>query len=190
VNPGATESRNALDDDCDGGCDEGLIRAGDVLITEFLRDPARVSDTDGEWFEIYNNSGAPLRMCGWRIADEGTDTHTMVSDVYLAAGAYAVLGRSADTTRNGGARVDYAYGLGLTLGNGTDDEIVLWQDATMIDRVAYVAPSWPLLGGVSASLRTSAYSATANDSYLNWCYATSTFGAGDKGTPGAANDPC
>ncbi len=189
IHPDATETRNAEDDDCDDACDEGLILPGDVVITEFLRDPYRVADADGEWFEVYNASGAPLRMCGWRVTDGATDAITMTTDVYMAPGAYAVFGRSADTARNGGVTVDYAYGLGMALGNGSGDEIVLWQGTTTIDAVAYTS-SWPFAAGISASLGAAAMNATSNDSAASWCRSTSTFGLGDKGTPGAPNDPC
>jgi hypothetical protein len=162
---------------------------GDLIVTEFLRDPSRVLDSDGEWFEVYNTTGTDIRMCDWRIADTGSDAFTMTSDLLVPAGDYAVLGRSTDTSRNGGATVDYAYALGMSLGNGTSDEIILSHDGAEIDRVAYTT-GWPLFGGRSTALRPAGYSASGNDSAANWCLSTSAFGLGDKGTPGAANDPC
>ncbi len=186
----APEVRDAADNDCDGGCDEGLFSAGDLVITEFMKDPTTVADSEGEWFEVYNASGVDIRMCGWTIHDEGGDTFTMISEAYVAAGDYAVFGRSASTSANGGVSVDYVYGTGMQLGNGAD-EIVLEESGTEVDRVEYDdGVSWPDPSGLAVSLDPAAIDATSNDDGGNWCSATSAYGLGDKGTPGSANDGC
>ena len=34
----------------------GAVAYGEILITEIMANPTALSDTEGEWFEIYNNS--------------------------------------------------------------------------------------------------------------------------------------
>ena len=44
--------------------------------------------------------------------------------------------------------------------------------------------------GKSLNLSAPALSAASNDDVANWCAASTTFGAGDYGTPGAVNVDC
>ena len=69
-----SEVRDGKDNDCDTKCDEGLIGEGDLVITEIMRNPEAVSDSLGEWFEIYNVTGTDIRMCAdWAFEDDGGD---------------------------------------------------------------------------------------------------------------------
>ena len=45
--------------------------AGDLVITEVMQNPAAVSDSVGEWFELYNASTAPIDLRGMAVADLG-----------------------------------------------------------------------------------------------------------------------
>lgn len=171
---------------------------GDLVITEYLNDAGAVSDTVGEWFEIFNTTGSPISIDGWTIRDDGTNTHTIDGmtggTVMVPPGGYLVLGRSSNQTENGGAAVDYSYGTdGFTLGNG-DDEIVLVAPGDVeIDRVNYGSGNgFPDEGaGVSLILDPTLTIATAdNNDGANWCFSSSAFGDGDLGTPGAPNDTC
>ena len=40
---------------------------GDVVINEVMQNPGAVSDAAGEWFELYNATGVPIALDGWRI---------------------------------------------------------------------------------------------------------------------------
>jgi predicted extracellular nuclease len=165
---------------------------GDLVITEVMQDPNSVSDTFGEWFEVRNVSGSDIDIDGWTISDNGTDTHEIDNGgaLLVPAAGVVVLGRSTDTAANGGAPVDYAYN-DFFLGN-TDDEVVLTDSGgTEFDRIEYDGgPTWPDPTGASMNLDPDSTSSTANDDGANWCEATSTYGDGDLGTPGAANDEC
>lgn len=169
---------------------------GDLVITEIMNNPAAVSDTVGEWFEIFNNTGSQIDIDGWVIRDDGSNTHTidgMTGGVTVVpAGGYLVLGRSADQGVNGGAPVDYAYGeTGFTLGNGADEVVLVAPGDIEIARVNYDGgPNFPDLTGESMQLDSSSLNETDNDNGANWCASTSAYGDGDLGTPGTANEAC
>lgn len=163
---------------------------GDIIITEILHDPAVVSDLVGEWFEVFNTTNTAIDIEGWILSDLGNNSHTIVSSggvTVVPANGYLVLGRSTDMTVNGNAPVDYAWTV-YTLSN-TDDEIIITCGTTEIDRVEYTGTSpWPDPTGSSMELSTTAYNSIDNDLGSNWGVATSPFGDGDNGTPGAIND--
>ena len=187
----ATETRDGVDNDCDDDCDEGLLSTGDLIVTEVMKDPSKVSDDYGEWFEVYNTTSTDIRICAaWLFEDADGDSFALSSGstVYVAAGGYAVLGRSASS--NGGVTVDYAYATGFRLANGAD-EVILVHDGTEIDRVEYDnGVNWPDSPGSSLNLDPGSFDSSSNDDGANWCHGSTTYGSGDKGTPGAANDGC
>ena len=191
--PGATETRDGSDDDCDDACDEGLVTAGELIVTEIMKDTDAVEDSAGEWFELYNTSAIDIRLCtDWAFEDDGGETHSLADgySLLVPSGSYVVLGRSEDTATNGGVTVDYAYGSGMWLGND-DDELVLVHGGTEIDRVEYDGGStWPDPRGASLTLDPRSFDATDNDDPDNWCEASTPYGDGDLGTPGSANDGC
>lgn len=167
----------------------------EVVITEFMKDPAHVGDTQGEWVEIYNPMPWRLNIEGWTIGDDSGPQHTIANGglgVYVRPGEYFVLGRNADLALNGGVDVDYVY-TSFTLGNGADQIVLTRRNGFIADRVAYDdGVTWPDQSGQSISLDPVWLDATANDDGANWCHGTTAIGNGnqDTGTPGAANDPC
>ena len=191
VSPYGTEVRDGVDNDCDDLCDEGVMSEGELVITEIMKDPSgTVSDTYGEWFEVYNASAVTISMCGWEIADDDGETVTMLDDVVVLPGEYALFVRDSVTTRNGGLTPDYAWSTAGTLQMGNSgDEVVLYNDGALMDRVAYTT-SFPSTAGYSLTLDPDALDAASNDTAANWCRGTSTYFASNYGTPGAANDAC
>jgi predicted extracellular nuclease len=158
----------------------------EVVINEIIQNPAAVSDTDGEWFEIYNPTSSAIDINGWTIKDNDTDSHVIANGgpLMISAGGYLVLGRNADSGTNGGVTVAYQYE-GIFLGN-SGDELILMDGSTEIDRVEWDGgPGFPDPTGASMSLFNPSLD---NNTGANWCTATTTFGAGDLGTPGSAND--
>ncbi len=169
------------------GCGAPTPGSGDLVITEILRDPLAVSDSAGEWFELFNAAATGLDLEGCVITDLGRDTHTVTGSLLVERRGRLVLARNADVAINGGVDVDYRVN-GTTLGNG-EDEIIITCRGVEIDRVVWDA-TFPAPSGASMTLRTGARSASANDDAANWCAATTVFGAGDRGTPGDRNDAC
>lgn len=165
---------------------------GDIIITEIMQDPDAVSDTNGEYFELYNTTDIAIDIDGWTIKDLGSNSHIINNGgpLNVSAGGYVVLGKNADTMTNGGATVDYAYGSGMVLGNSDDEIILETPGAIIIDQVNYDGATFPDPTGVSMNLDVSKYDATDNDSGANWCESTIAFGAGDLGSPGSSNEKC
>ncbi|MBN2495811.1 MAG: right-handed parallel beta-helix repeat-containing protein [Deltaproteobacteria bacterium] len=168
---------------------EFAVSEGDLVISEIMTNPAAVSDSVGEWFEIHNPTGADIDIEGFTFADNDDESFTVQGGpVIVAAGGYLVLGRSDDLQANGGVSVDYVYS-GFLLANNID-EIVIWAGGAEIDRVEYDATSFPLGSGASTSLSPDRLDHLSNDDGESWCAATSPLTGGDLGTPGAANDAC
>ncbi|NMC69539.1 MAG: hypothetical protein GYA57_05650 [Myxococcales bacterium] len=170
-----------------------VAAAGDVIVTEILYDPNAVADPDGEWFEIYNPTSRLLNLEGVVFSDLNTppDRFTVTGRLLIGPGQYLVFGRNGNPATNGGVTVDYVYPSGFNLAN-TDDEIIITAGTVEIDRVTWNeagTPPWPAATGASIQLNPLRYGADNNDP-ANWCLATAAFGAGDRGTPGAANSPC
>ena len=164
---------------------------GDIILTEILQNPNAVADNAGEYFEVYNTTSNPIDMLGYEIVDltNAGENFTIITSVVVPANGYAVFVANADTTLNGGITPDYVYdGTSTFLGNGSD-EISIQCNGTVIDEVSWDnGATFPDGTGVSMELAFSKFNATDNDLGVNWGLATSTFGAGDLGTPGVAND--
>lgn len=166
------------------------VQEGDLVITEVMNDPSG-SETDREWFELFNTTGAPIDIDGFTFSDLGTDSFTVNGGgpVVVPAGGYLVLGRNADTAANGGVTVGYVYS-GMALSNN-DDELIISAGTIEVDRVAYDAgATFPDSPGASISLDPDQLDFSSNDDGASWCAATSVLASGDFGTPGAMNDPC
>ncbi len=156
-----------------------------VVITEILQNPS-VDDDFGEWFELYNPGASPVNLRGWILRDYDTDSHVISpdADLFVMPGEFFVLGRSGDTTFNGDYAPDYVYGDEFQLANGAD-EIQLLAGLTVIDECAYDGGSeWPDPNGISMELMAIGLD---NNVGANWGEATTAFGLGDLGTPGAFN---
>ena len=164
---------------------------GDLVITEVMQNPGAVGDSAGEWFEIKNTSALPIDLNGWKISDDDFDSHTITGSVVVAPGDYVVFGNNADSGSNGGLTVDYSYGGSWFLGNSFDEVVLSDPGGSVFDRISYDnGATCPDPTGAAMNLDPAQIDATSNDDGSNWCEATATFGAGDRGTPGADNSIC
>ncbi|MEO1056059.1 MAG: ExeM/NucH family extracellular endonuclease [Actinomycetota bacterium] len=163
---------------------------GDLVITEVMQNPDAVGDTSGEWFEVRNLTAQPISLDGWTISDNDSDSHTIAGPIEVPAGGYAVLGNNADVATNGGVPVDYEYPP-FFLANGADELVLTDPNGVEFDSIEWDGgPIWPNPTGSSMTLNPATIDAALNDDGSNWCEATSVFGSGDLGTPGADNDTC
>jgi len=175
---------------CQAPC--GLINVGDLVITEIMNNPNEVLDANGEWFEIYNTTAAPIDLNGFTIYhDVGGMPHLVTTSFVVAGGDYAVIGINGDTMTNGGVTVDYVMS-DLSLNNTADYLGLESPSLDMIDDLTYDQASGLDPDGASRSLDPNFLDYAANDDDTNFCQATTFIsgGAGDTGTPGAANDAC
>ena len=152
----------------------------DLFITEVMANPAAVSDTNGEWFELYNPTLETVDLEGAVLSDDGSNSHTIStgSALIINPGEYFVLGRNGDSLSNGGYNPDYVYS-SFSLGN-TSDQIVFSTDGTEMLRLNYT--SGFVAAGQSSEL--------IDDVMMASNYALTDggliYGLGDIGTPGAA----
>ena len=166
------------------GC--GPILIGNIVINEIMNNPNAVSDENGEWFELYNNSHEPANISSWLFKDEGQDSIVMPDSVPLIPPhGFFILGANSDTIANGGIHIDFEYDRNnFNLGN-SDDEIIIIGFGTGVDTVSYDGgTTFPDLNGKSMELNF--YN---NDNSLgsNWVESEFMMPSGDYGTPGYAN---
>ena len=191
VNNGSGELLNLVDDDCDGLVDEDFVEPGMVVISEINQNPACVSDSSGEWLELYNRAEFPIDVNGWTLSDIEEDFHEIKSDsaLVIQPGAYLLLARNGNPDENGGISPDYVYS-DLLLVNSMDS-VILALNGVMIDEVHYDGgPIFPDPTGASMNLSVDALDPGANDAGSSWCAALSPGDCGDFGTPGAPNPLC
>jgi len=217
-NPGVTAYAQALVIDPDAtfttiaGLSDGLsvtgvapsgFTGGEIIITEFMKNPTAVGDNEGEYVEIHNTTAGDIDIEGWTLGDDdfdGTVIDNGGAGVVVTAGGYLLLGADGDSSLNGNLNVDYDYnapgnGQFFLSNSSSGDEIALTDHTgVQIDHIAYDS-AWPNTAGVSAELSASALDGIANDDPANWASSVCTIAGGpicndDLGTPGSANDQC
>jgi hypothetical protein len=169
----------------------GELPYGSLLITEIMADPASLSDTEGEWFEIYNNTDHAIDLQHLIIKKNENERHVISQAFILDARSFGILARTDAAVAVG----KYVYGTAITL-NNTGGLLSLCNsgedgiDGSVIFAVDYGAEDFPHLSGASISLDPGSLTPSAAILGINWCVSAVAYGTGDLGTPGAANDPC
>ena len=157
-----------------------------IVITEVMANPASVSDSYGEWFEIFNTTDSTIDMHGWSIKDLDGDEHQLLSDettIPILPGEYFILAKNGDESQNGGVNVDYVYN-GYSLSNSDDEVILLDASGAIVDEVHY-SNGWPFSSGVAMELHNPLED---NSLIQNWYASTISYGNGDTGSPGIPFD--
>ncbi len=148
----------------------------DLLISEIMANPAVISDTSGEWFELYNPTIEPINLRGIDLGDDGRDRHRFDTDLLIMPNEFLTLARSGDP----GFVPDYVYD-NFFLANSADE--IVFRDGLMeLLRLDY--GSGFAQAGVSKELQQLPMIA------LNYGLtpASHSYGSGDIGTPGIAGD--
>lgn len=168
ADPSATWPRVCAPEAVIGGVDD--LHYGDIVVSEILAHPSRVPDASG---------------------DDSGQGFTVDFDTVLRPGERAVFAsRHAD--ENGGVEdpVLVWAGSGFELTDAGDSIRLVW-DGLLIDEVAWSTETgWSISVGRSLVLAASAYEADLNDMASRWCQASTPYGLGDYGTPGAADPSC
>ncbi|MEQ1567951.1 MAG: lamin tail domain-containing protein [Myxococcota bacterium] len=159
----------------------GSLSPGDLVITEIMRNPAAVSDSVGEWFELQNVSGGDIDLDGLEIWDADTDHDVVGGPLVVPDGGVVVFAVSADPAANGGVAADVTLP-DQVLANSAD-ELYVGVGSLVLDAVEWGA-GWPAPNGASITLGAGG-TAASNDAPSGWTASTATYGAGDRGTPGA-----
>lgn len=170
------------------------LRAGSVVITEIMNDPAATPDLLGEWVELYNPTSSVHDLAGCWLHDADRDAHRIRASLTLRPGQYIVLARSADALGTH-QQVDYVYD-GFRLAN-TTDEVMLLCGNLLVDEVRYDrSAGYPAAEGTSLSLDPDHTNAHDNDRAEHWCLgaapriSSEPTSIADGGTPGRANRAC
>lgn len=156
--------------------------AGDLVISEVMPNPFKVTDAAGEWFEVVVTRDVDLNGVEIGTAP-GTPQLTLGGNACRrrTAGTRVVFGHS-DTGNGGLPPLEATFGFSLT----DDGTLFVGYGGGVLDQVSWAAAT----EGASRSLDPGAADPTANDDLASWCDSDSIYGLGDKGTPGAANDVC
>jgi hypothetical protein len=162
------------------------LAPNDLVITEYLADPVGVSDTAGEYFEIFNRTSSDIDLTSLIIRDDGSNSFT-ISALTLAAGSFAVFSNSDGSAL--GFTPDYVYGGSMSLTN-TDDEIgVYLPDNTLISKVAYTDGDFfgdglaHELDQLDSAIASVLYGPTAGSDFIA---AANALQLGNFGSPGFA----
>jgi hypothetical protein len=149
----------------------------ELLITEVMANPSEVTDSKGEWFELFNPMTESVDLNQIYIKDDGSNIHQIDhgGPLLILPNQYFVLGRNVNSSTNGGFTADYVYS-SFTLVN-TGDEIVFSNDADGHDELLRLDYNSNF---VSAG-RTRELKIEGNYQLTSL---KKTYGLGDIGTPG------
>lgn len=170
----------------------GAVGYGEILITEIMANPSALSDTEGEWFEIYNNSDHSINLQNLILGRDDANIHTITDPIELAPAAYLVLSRTDLSTE---VSNEYVYGSDLTLSN-TGAVLSIYNEGSetnpgaVIFALNYGGANFPDGTGASIGLNPNLLNTADALMGSSWCTATSAYSTGDLGTPGLSNDLC
>ena len=164
--------------------------ASKIVITELMINPNKVSDSMGEWFELYNPGPNSIDLKGWTVKDGKSQSFVISTSggtTVINAGQYLVFGNNNDTKTNGGVTVHYKYPSSFGMFQMATGDAVILDDksATEVDRVTWsTSKGWVIPTGASLSLKDFSKD---NNVPSNWCAETTAWAgsAGDWGSPGA-----
>lgn len=177
-----------------GTCiDNGTVRAmtapgeGDLVINEVMTSPSAVSDTTGEWIELYARANVDLND----VTISTTTSSTRVDSpdcLRVQSGEYVLLARSNNPFLNGTLPAPKYVFSSLTLAD-SPQQLALTRGDAGIDSISLLAAT----AGKSWQLDPSKQDPVSNDDPANFCVAPQRWVAdagGDFGSPGVANPSC
>jgi competence protein ComEC len=153
------------------------VPAGTLRISELHRNPR---NSEGEYLEIYCQGPGPVNLRGL-VVSGNLGSFTLRTPYRLLPGEYLLFDMQGDRARNGGLPLAHCLPYGaITFGNSFDT-LTLTLNGIEQDRLSFNS----LPGGYGvASERVRLNTATNT---FNFAAATTSYGTGDKGTPGVRN---
>jgi len=172
---------------------------GDLVITEFMANPNTLSDSQGEWIEIYNPTSTTYNLETCYLMGSATEIAMINAPLLAPAGGFITLARTASP----GFTPDFVYSSGFNLNNSGGDTIALLcpssgTDVTITEVIYTTSNSYPssMPNGSGLALDPAVYTDgdpvvrfIEGDNGNNWCPGSMSYN-GDNGTPGAANMMC
>ena len=157
-----------------------------MIFTEFMPNPAVLTDSIGEWLEVYNTTDQDLDLSGLMLSDLNTsEIISPDAPLVISAGGYMVFAKATDF--GAVAPASWVFN-GISLNNGGDVVKLSVPDGEGIDTVDYTGGEYG--AGVAVQLSAEALDGVSNDDMIQWCAALADQGNGDLGTPGEPNETC
>ena len=197
---GNTESCDDQDNNCNDVADEnnGCFTSTDLFFTEFQRS-SNYGDPEGEWFEIYNNSGADITADGWQFFKGTQSFYVAPGTLVFPADDYTTFCYSDETL---GTDCDYVYGGDVD--NGTSDagdtdnsswtmgntpNFAMWLGSDALDDVPMGTNGWsnPSDGESIQFVVPTTFAESDNDDEDDWCL-VDTSGTTNRYYNGTATD--
>ena len=178
--------------------DIDYAKPGELLVSEFLSDPALGDGTTGEWFEL--RIGAAMDLNGLTFGKTLEAPYATISDIAclsVPADTYVLIAKSADPAENGGLPVVDWWNPKISLTNdnstlvvGVDNKLAM--TVAELDAIAWAGTADGKARQFPAQLIPGAvpFDTAINDDPTQWCDASDPYGVGDLGTPRAANVSC
>jgi hypothetical protein len=158
---------------------------GQIVISEVMANPARVDDTLGEWFEVFNPLAVSIDLGGLVVESQrgsGVEAFSISGPLVLDPGAFAVFGSSANPALNGGLVVDRSWSNAISLGNASDYVNIRTEGGVSLVKVSWTGTT----AGASLEVRGGTLP-TIGQADLATTAAGLVYGLGDRGTPRAVN---
>jgi hypothetical protein len=167
------------------------LLAGDLVITEFIADAidANCLDSNGEWVEIYNDSGYTVDTAGVRLQDYGGNV-TVLPSVVMAAGSYALFGKGPGASWcESEAFPDAFYASSFFINNTGNENLSLYTPSNaLVDAIPVFVDLGTVQGSVALDARFN--NADLNDDGGNWYYSNTCTPSEPLGSPGYSNWIC
>ncbi len=158
---------------------------GQIVISEVMANPAKVDDTLGEWFEVFNPLTVPVDLGSLVVESQkgnGFESFPITGPLIVEPGAFAVFAGSANQGLNGGLIADLSWGNAISLGNSNDSVNIRTADGVSLVKVSWTSSA----SGASAEVRNGTLP-TIGQANLVTTAAGLVYGLGDRGTPRAIN---
>jgi len=110
------------------------LSPGDLQITEYLANPATVSDSANEYFELFNQRDQAVDLDGLVVRDDGSNQFA-VAGLVIPARGFRVFSNGDGSGL--GFAADYQYGGSMALTNSSDEILLLGPGERLLQALRY-----------------------------------------------------